>query len=249
MKKLKGNIRILNETVYHLHLQVDKKELVDSLFIKYSFNNWKGNLIEENFDNLDGAGRDIAYKYNDNGNVIEECIYTDNGKFESKSRYNYDINGKIIEKCNYEARNTLKDVVKFKCDDKGNVIEESFDNVKGKGRKIAYRYNGNGDLVERIDYGDVGTLIFRTIFLYDESGNIREENRYDFYERCVSRSQYIHNNNGNIVMEYIYADNGKDISKDTYRFGEFDKFGNWAMKVRYVGEEPIIITKRIIAYY
>ncbi len=249
MKKLKGHITILTETEYHLHLQVDKKELVDSLFIKYSFNNWKGNLLEENFNNLDGAGRDIAYKYDDNGNLIEECIYTVNGKFDSKSRYDYDTNGKIIEKKDYDARNILKDVVVYKCDDNGNIIEESFDNFKGEGRKITYKYNGNGDLVERIDYGQVGTLIFKTIFMYDENRNIREENRFDFYERCVSRSQYVHNIKGNIVEEYIYADNGKDISKDAYKYDGFDKFGNWAMKVWYVDNELITITKRVIDYY
>lgn len=226
MHKLKGNIRILTETEYHLHLQVDKKELVDSLFIKYPFNNWKGNLIKENFDKLVGARRDIAYKYDDNGNVIEECIYTVNGKFDSKAHYNYDING--------------------------NVIEESFDNFKRNGRRITYKYNDNGDLVERIDYRQVATLIFRTIFMYDDygnNGNIREENRFDFYERCVSRSQYIHNNNGNIVEEYIYADNGKDVSKDAYKYDGFDKFGNWVIKAWYVDDELITIKKRIIDYY
>jgi len=249
MKKLKGNIRILTETEYHLHMQVDKKALVDSLLIKYSFNDWKGNLIEENFDNLDGAGRDIAYKYDDNGNVIEECIYTVKGKFDSKSIYSYNTNRNVNEKNLYDENNTLKDVVKYKCEDNGNIIEESFDNFIGTGRKITYKYNDKGDMIERIDYGQGGNLIFKTIFGYDDNGNIMEKNRFDFYERCVSKSQYQHDDNRNMIEEFIYADNGKNVSKDTYRFGKFDDFGNWAIKLWYVDEELITITKRIIDYY
>lgn len=89
MEKLKGNIKILTETEYHLHVQVDKKELLDSLLIKCSNNNWKGNLAEEDFDNLDGTGRDMVYKYDDNGNIIEECIYASNGKDVYKDTYKY----------------------------------------------------------------------------------------------------------------------------------------------------------------
>lgn len=187
-------------------MQVDKEELVDSLFINYSYNDWKGNSREENFDNLDGAGRDITYKYDNRGNVIEECIYTVNGKFDSKSNYSYNSSGKIIEKRIFDSRDSLKDKVVYQSDNTGKIIVESFDNVKGTGREIRYKYDDSGNMIQRIDYGLGGNLIFKTIFRYNDIGFLIDKNRFDFYERCISKSQYQHDDDGNMIEEFIYGD-------------------------------------------
>ena len=64
-----------------------------SYFTTYNEN---GNKIENNYYNSDGSlGFKNTYKYDENGNNIEECRYED-GKIEYKITYKYDEKGNKI---------------------------------------------------------------------------------------------------------------------------------------------------------
>ncbi|NQU32835.1 MAG: hypothetical protein HQ521_06335 [Bacteroidetes bacterium] len=249
MKKLKGAVRILTETEYNFHSKINKEAKIDLLLFSYPNDilNWK--IIEECLENLECDGRDITYKYNNNGKLIEECIYRVNGRFVSKSRYHYDKNGFINTKSDYNFRDVLEFETIYECNDNGNIIKEIFLPFEKAGRYITYKYNNNGILVKKNDFGYRSKLIFCTIYKYDDNGNMIENYRIDHFERLISKSTYSYNEYGKIIEKCIHTINGKFVSKDTYKFVEFDGMGNWLNRIMYVDDEPISLTKRVINYY
>ena len=248
MKKLKGAVRILTETEYNFHSKINKKAEIDLSLFSYPYDNinWK---IIESLENLEGDGRDFTFKYNKNGKLIEEYIYGVDGRFVSKTRYQYDKNGYIKLKSGYNIRDILDVETKYECDNNGNIIKEIFKPFKKSGRYITYKYDNNGKLAIKNDFGYRSKLIFSTLYKYNDKGNMIENYRIDHFERLVSKSTYKYDENGKMIEKCIHAVNGKFVSKDTFKYIEFDSMDNWLIGMKYADDEPISLTKRVIDYY
>ena len=93
---------------------------------------------------------------------------------------------------------------------KGVVVKE-WNNPAGSKKQAlenVYTYNEAGQLVEEIHYKD-DKLVGRSIYKYDESGNVAREDIYDGNNKFESFKTCEYDENGQCKMQYHYDAKGK----------------------------------------
>ena len=103
-------------------------------------------MIEKRFF-IDGGIVKTFYKYNENGNLIEQKMYHSNGNEVSV----FDLKGNLIEKRFYDAS--------------GKIINKEVSVLDSKGNLTEKRY-----------YDETGKLDNKEINIYDNKGNVIEVN-------------------------------------------------------------------------
>lgn len=189
-------------------------------------------------------------KYDKNGTSKETCYYDSIGNLDSKWIYKYDENGNNIEEYSYEYKNPSKKHQKdsdfTNIDEagrhyKGGLVEKKTPTYDANGRIVEWtiyeytdkrlkkkhltketiKYDNQGNVVERKSNGKLGD---RYTFKYDDHGNIIEES---IESGGKLRRQYIYkfDNKGNLTIEkeYIYFQKDKEESEKFYKY---DKKGN-----------------------
>lgn len=177
----------------------------------------EGKIIKElSYNYLDEINAETIYKYNEDGNLIEENI--SNG---IKVVYSYDSKKNKISEKTYDlavaeggrAFGSVETIVYFQYY-KNNKLKEvgayNFDGARVwspplQAHRIVYAYDSNG----RIGY--------KTVFYEDNS--IRSKARY-FYDL-----------NGVLVKEISFIDYNKVAHTYKYEY-EVDDFGNWVKQVK-----------------
>lgn len=127
---------------------------------------------KESGTDLPGSGKGI-FRYDDNGNELEEQQYKSDGSLISKYINTHDANGNLTMSKGYKPDGSLLTTRKWKYDSKGNTIESDM----GWGID-SYKYDGNGNRTEQLNYNPDGTLKLRYTFKYDDKGNKTEEFKY-----------------------------------------------------------------------
>lgn len=121
--------------------------------------------------------------------------------------------------------------------------------------KFTYKYDGKGNLIEEVWYGNDGKLWLR--YVYNFKGNQKERLVYSADGSLNQRSLHTLDAKGNEVEEIIYEPRDNSIrSKYSYVY-EFDAKGNWtkrtaskrATKDGSALFEPYSVTYRTITYY
>ena len=95
------------------------------------------------------------YRYDDNGNHIEDDWYDADGKLKLKYLFKYDDRGNRIERVQYDADGKLIGKLLPKYDDRGNQIEKASydadDKLEWK-NPYKYKYDDNGNMTEQVEY-------------------------------------------------------------------------------------------------
>ncbi len=116
----------------------------------------------------DKIEKENKYKYDDQGNIIEDCQYqTANSNLDSKYIYKYDVNGSPVEVSS--------------CDDKNKIVSQTFYKYNEKNIPIQMGTYRHGDLMFNIKYKDIkfdqfGNWVKETLYLNDKiyGNTIRE---------------------------------------------------------------------------
>ena len=135
-------------------------------------------------------------------------------------------------------------LVSCKQSEKKNDLTE--ENLKGKVKSIKETPYEAVDKFGQIEKGNVLYDDGTSFTIYNEKGNIIEENYYDSDGNLSSKDTYEYDENGNNIEKNNYDSNGKLDSKYTY---EYDKNNNWTQRIEYKNTIPHRITERIIEYY
>ncbi|SVE06335.1 uncharacterized protein METZ01_LOCUS459189, partial [marine metagenome] len=82
--------------------------------------------LDEKFGEFKGIlEKKFIYKYDTNGNMVEESKYDSEGKSEGKFIYKYDTNGNMVEGSKYDSDEKLEVKQLYKYDNNGNMVEGS----------------------------------------------------------------------------------------------------------------------------
>ncbi len=191
-------------------------------------NNLKGkvkSVIEDNQNYPKGKRERFSEEYyNEAGNLVREISY-DNGYPSNVTVWGY-IDGNRVDNSNS---------VEFDDDQRPPreglfATMESDENLPRDTRyssRFSYKYNDQGQLIEKQDFGNNGQLWTRIVYNYKD--NVREESRYG---RDGSRWTHFFNvldKDGNVIEEYYLDDKGKPKNKTFYTY-EFDSQGNWILQ-------------------
>lgn len=92
---------------------------------------------------------ELTYKYNDNGNVVEQCNINPLGIDTAKFDFVYDNKSRVVQRIAYSADNGNGKKTSFKYDRRGNAIEESECKFNGKLiRRFTYRFDKLGNTIK-----------------------------------------------------------------------------------------------------
>ena len=90
----------------------------------------------------------------------------------------------------------------------------------------------------------------KTIYKFNNKGNLIESNRYDSKGNFSWKYNYKYDNRGNKIYECSSNSIGENYIDYPYKFTyEFDDIGNWIKKIEYRNNIPSIIYERDIEYY
>jgi hypothetical protein len=184
-----------------------------------------GNLIEEVTTKGDAKTKTI-YRYDSTGNKKEMVSYKQDGTVDRKGIYLYDGNNNIIESLGYLSDGRLFSKELYAYDSSGNVSEQ-----KNSVSRFTYAYDDDGNMIEMIKYGrDFNNLdsaeyniTDRIAFVYDSFENLTSEYVYKPDSSIKAKSTFEYDGKGNVVTEIDYSSDGRIDYSATYKY---DRRGN-----------------------
>ena len=155
------------------HISID-----DTHRIKYLYNN-EGRIVEE--VSYDGYNRKIDsyfYKYDSNGNIIDEGVkgYKDTTYNTWKARYKYDTQNRLIKQWAYWQGGDLVTHIEFEYDGNKRTALHQWDEIAESFTTILYKYDNAGRKIKELSYigndkKQTATLFREQTYKYDTQGN------------------------------------------------------------------------------
>lgn len=160
------------------------------------------------------------YKYDDNGNIVENIKYK-NDSLTNIEVAQYSAQNKILNYKTYQADGQINWERKYNYDSKGNVIQEVHYNNSNYYSHEKYRYSANNKLMESTRYSIGGDLLSTTKFIYSPTGMLLQENLIALDNpEWNSVTNYNYNNLGLLTSKFIYYDNGIQELKELNLYDE-----------------------------
>lgn len=198
-------------------------EFMDKHIFKYDS---EGNLIEDVQYNENGiSSLKSCFKYNSRGDKIEVEYYKENGILDSKRKYKYDSLGNLIEDILYNENGVMIRKSAYKYDMKGNIVEEiNFD--RDIINKLSKEY-----VVKNINPNNFQHMLTTKIsYKYDARGNKTEESTFFPPDSFSNKLVYKYNLKGNPIEDIFYDSKGIVNWKRTYKYDskgrEIEYFSN-----------------------
>ena len=166
-----------------------------------------------------------SYKYNIDGNKTEETIYNLDGSISWRYIYTYGKDACLTEKETYG----------------GEVY---------RGKTI-FKYDANGNNIEKTYFNASSVLDGTCVFKYDERNNLIEKPIGDgeiLYKKYDSHGILIEDK----IITLEDGDTENDFRDIQYMDTELDSTGNWIKRTeitKYRGDSDTLIYKREITYY
>jgi len=213
----------------------------DSYRIHFKFDE-NGNKIEENNFNSKGKLHNKRiYKYNEKGNLFESSsLFNENET--TKQIYHYNTKGKLT-KINYYRNEEFFVADNYQYDDKGNLIKYSswvIDPPKLQWQ-TNYTYNQEGNVIKTDDDNWV------TTYEYDDKGNKIVEKQINKHDNGVIKSIYRYDEDENVI-EKIEQNRTGERQRSFFKY-EFDKNDNWTKRITFIFDKPSAISIRKYEYF
>ena len=119
-----------------------------------------GVLTEIKDDDGNVTGYERRY-VNDNGDITRWDVYDENETYQYYVLYEYDDNNRLSAETRYKAEGFAEYRYTYAYDDEGNLIEKAYELPHGEAE--VYRYNTDGEEVERLYYGTDEKLTKREV--------------------------------------------------------------------------------------
>jgi YD repeat-containing protein len=204
---------------------------------------------DRDFDRLKGKVHQVSH-----GNQMPSM----QDKSHSGESETYDKQGNLIASVEVGADSYLrhtyvhldpKTVLEYW--DEDPAIPENRADASHLSAKYVYKYDGNGNRIERSDFDKKGTPTFQHKYLYDSKGRRISEST-EVGKEVRDLVKFIYNKEGNVITQTSGS------QKTTYRYIQFDSSGNWtkrivsALGIKEGESEPTmqnIPEERFITYY
>jgi hypothetical protein len=154
-----------NEIENILYRHNREKEVQDTTTSRYDDN---GNKIEENYSGYVKQKR--TYLYDDKGHLIEMNLttFSSRGNVNNKTVYKYEINGNMVEESEYRSTGEFMKNIKYSFDEKGNKTEDQEFKPEGILRfKSTYKYDEMNNTIEENRFGSTGNILKSTTNNYE----------------------------------------------------------------------------------
>jgi len=141
--------------------------------------------------------------FDEQGNVIEQIKYTQDGREEEKVINRYDEQNRLIMQERLFIINGTAERIEIYHNDGLGITEEKKYYDDEPGEKAIVKRNSHGDITEQIEYDEDEAQISRTNYTYFDKGLVSEECLYDENERMVKRVINTYNKEKKLVEQRV----------------------------------------------
>jgi hypothetical protein len=218
----------------------------------------------------------FVYGYDDKGRKTEEETFSDTGVPMGKIRYEYGGDGTLQKEVHQSPAGVVEKCMDYRYGGGRRLRACSISDGKGDVQGVmTYRYDVEDNRVGELGYRSDGTKYKDIRYKYDSYGHAIEKDvilqpeseakEYPF--RCswnfqgrllakqilllpgVGRDNYTYRYNpvGQVISGTEQLDGQPEV-KYVYKFFKDDK-GNWKIRIKYVGDVPVLYEEREYTYY
>jgi len=227
-ENLKGNVKKYKEWNYSL--TEDKK--FELLYVSEHSIDHNGNrfLVEEYSPKMIFDSK-CNFEHDERNNVTSLTNYDENGKVKSTSKLLYDNHNSRIEHILKSKTFDLDSKYSYTYDENGNPIQEIFYSEDGTVySKDDNSFDEKGNLVKAISFRK-DTLHVTMNFKYDVNGNLIERKDVKPDGSLDRHYKKKYDSKNNLIEEIYYDWQGEISSKTNYDYKSFDDKGNWLEKL------------------
>jgi len=173
------------------------------------------------------------YKYNKNGQLVEEIIepspkFVGSDNFPRRYIYEYDEKGRKISYTHYDVDGSIEYRKRCYYDENNRVVKEEAFSGELYGENLIlstlyeYRYSNDGNLVEenRMYEGVEGRSQKRIEYSYDKETNLLVEKIEYIDNKMCSRTLYTYDDKGRLLKEETADSDGIDELRFVYAYNE-----------------------------
>lgn len=211
---------LVREVIY-----IDDKEIAETHLFE---NNEKGLPVKEVVEYQEGGRTVVSYAYNDDGKLLEKIISDDDGEVEEIFKNEYS-GGNLIREIACDGDNELMEEVKYTFDEENNLIEIiSWNREDLEKGKLTHEYNEKGQRICSKTYNCAGQLIARSKMLYNEKGQLfqnEDEDQlgvkittlsYDNNDNIILQEEYTNEEEVDLRIERVFDDSGELVNSSVY---------------------------------
>ncbi|MDF4202227.1 hypothetical protein PXD56_04645 [Maribacter sp. SA7] len=156
-------------------------------------------------------------EYNEKGYAIEKRDF----RLRNKKVFKYDNKGNRVQRLVYSLNDNGSgpmDKMISEYDDDGNLVTTKWSNSYSQG-KWMYKYDENGNQIEFIEHHR-GKVYKRTIYKYNEKGEIIQETLYNTDNLLVERAIFDYDKNGNKILINMFAPDERIRFRSAYKYDD-----------------------------
>lgn len=166
-----------------------------------------------------------TYRYNDNGDPLEELQIEEDGTVECRKEWTYDENGNLIRYLS--DRGSIVTNEEYTYDENGRKIEYEYRHERLFDRpwhlRTTYAYDTDGNLSRATEYREMNygwITSEETVYSdYDENGNATVEQIKQYSAAIIdAHTENTYDKNGNLLSSLIYDPYGNLIQSETYQY-------------------------------
>ncbi len=214
---------------------IDAKQL----YVRNSERNLNNLYSDVNYLNINSKSSAIDREYDDDGNLVMERIYNENGYVSKETYYyaklkrpqtvkNYNDIGQIIDETNYDNFNEITDKKEYVYNSYGQLSEEkAYIGSTAIDTTTRYSYNDKGLLVQSVVYKRATTSVKSTVnYTYDSQERLIDKEIYNSVGNLEEKISYTYNNAGFLTNKHTLGGYNKFIGVNT----DGTKKTEWTMK-------------------
>ncbi len=166
---------------------------------------------------------EAVIEMDENGNVLVESKFDNQGELEERNTLRYSPEGKLLEHVLLFALEDVTEKRVLNRDDKGRLLEEIKYYGDDSGEKTTYEYNEKDLVSAIIEYDEEGELVSRESINYDESGSICERITDDSSGQLLQKLVFEKSGGTEVIEEKEYGNDGNLKTVTTMSFNSEGK--------------------------
>ena len=161
--------------------------------------------------------------YNENGDIIEDVKYFEDGDEDERALYEYDDQNRVTSEQIAYALSESSDRREIRRDDNARTEEEIIFYGEEPGEKIITKFNEDKDPVEIITYNDEGGIETRQLMTYARPNKVKKEEMYDADGELIKKVVNHYDDNGELIGQEMETTDEEQIPYQVVKIDKSDQ--------------------------
>jgi YD repeat-containing protein len=188
------------------------------------------NTVVRDLTASDSEAKAHKYSYSsftEDGRLLTEERYNDEGEVEEKYEYRYDDQGRLLEEITYLDEDMLAEHKTYERNGDGTVVKAFKHYQDGEKDTIDYKRDRSGRLVEKVTIDSYGEVEAKEVIDYSDK-RVTDRKIYE-YDELVLEESYDYDDEGNMTEHTKWT-----VEDENARFRNvFDPQGNLIQAMKY----------------